>query len=153
MSTAVKMTTTTNHAGRHHLWRPLAAIQSREFRSYATASSRYSRSGSPIFNNKAMVSGLVAVMNNVSAASTDEENSVWYKIENSVRGSGNALFGQTNSTTYFDSIFNGSWELFDLANQSNSTGGRVVEDTFELLTMVGTAVILGLLILATVIGK
>ncbi|GJQ85687.1 hypothetical protein Trydic_g6845 [Trypoxylus dichotomus] len=143
---------TSNYVGRHHLWRPSAAIQSREFRSYATAPSTYSRKGSPILNNKAMVSGLVAVMNNVSAASTDEDNSVWYKIENSVRGSGNAPFGQTNST-YFEGVFNGSWELFDLANQSNSTGGRTADDTFELLTMVGTAVVLGLLILATVIGK
>ncbi|KAK9695496.1 hypothetical protein QE152_g32534 [Popillia japonica] len=147
---------TTGYAGNYHAWRPLAAVPSKEMRPYTVSgpSVYYNRRGLPVFNNKAMVSGLVAVMNNVSsAASTDEDNSVWYKIENSVRGSGNVPFGQTNSTYVFDGIFNASIELFDLGNQSNGTGDRAVEDTFELVTMIGTAVVLGLLILATVIGK
>lgn len=140
--------------GHHHLWRPLPHIQSKEMRPFATSTTPYNHRGaSAVFNNKAMVSSLVAVMNNVSSASSDEDNSVWYKIENSVRGSGIAPFGQTNSTYVLDGIFNASVDLFDLGNQSNATGDRAAEDTFELLTMIGTAVVLGLLILATVIGK
>lgn len=149
--------TTTDTTGSHHLWRPLAAISLKEMRPFgATASNAYGKgAGPPALTNKAMVSGLLAVMNNVSSAttsSTDEDNSVWYKIESSVRGSGNGPFGQTNSTYVFDGFFNSTSDLFDPANRTNGTADRP-EDTFEVITMIGTAVILGLLILATVIGK
>ncbi|KAJ3626617.1 hypothetical protein MTP99_017098 [Tenebrio molitor] len=124
----------------HHLWRPLAAMSGKEQEpSVITAPPENFSLKSTIFHN------IITI-----ASSTEENNDVWYPI----------VFSE-NSSLYFkkydDLFFYPNYTLmnnFSLNFTVNRTFTYSPQDeTIKIITMVGIAVLLGFIILATVIGK
>lgn len=131
----------------HHLWRPLAAISSKEENHISATILPISDINNNTLHTISMSSILTAITPVTSSISTDQN--VWHKIV--FRTDANSIFNRLNETLD---------ENLDMLNVTvdqyyNYTNGSNVfnEQTWELVTMVGTAVALGLLILATVIGK
>lgn len=142
----------------HHLWQPLAAISTREVNHHLPID-YYSRTTT---SNNAMISNTTAAITSflsaITAATTTSSASIDY--DNTVVLNEMQLSDEQNYT------FNGSNgtldENFDLYsinsldqyyNNYTNLSNVIEEQTWELITMIGTAVALGLLILATVIGE
>lgn len=87
----------------------------------------------------------VATTSLASISFTDENNDVWHRI---------IIETDDNFSNEYDAleVLYNSTEVFK--NFSDAGNGSSVDDiTWKMVTMVGTAASLGLLILATIIGK
>lgn len=149
----------------HHLWQPLAAISTRDELnpSDETTSTTTTHSITMIFNSSTnriinMTTILSAIMKATTTSSSsiiDNDNiTMQHKIEQ-------PKDYLNNSNTFNGSIdlFNGNADLYNIIldqyynNYTNVSYDDDKNQTWQLITMIGTAVVLGLLILATVIGK
>ncbi|XP_044261684.1 5-hydroxytryptamine receptor-like isoform X1 [Tribolium madens] len=125
----------------HHLWRPLAAMSGKEQEPAVIAAPPENFSlKSTIFHN------IITI-----ASSTEESNDVWYPLDG-------------NETSNFlvkkidDSYLYPNYSLLNSNFSSNFSVNRTFnyyqhDETIKIVTMVGIAVLLGFIILATVIGN
>ncbi|KAJ3642506.1 hypothetical protein Zmor_025277 [Zophobas morio] len=131
-----------DYARAHHLWRPLAAMSGKEQQpSVITTPPENFSLKSTIFHH----------IITIASSSTEESNDVWYPI----------VFNE-NSSLYFkkydDFYFYPNYSLMSSNFSSNFSVNRTFsyhphDETIKIVTMVGIAVLLGFIILATVIGK
>lgn len=130
-----------NFATSHHLWRPMAAISAQlPAMPTTTTTSIIGDNRSPLVATS--TSATIAV-----STGADETNDVWLQIRGMVLRNG--------SDGYLGDLVAG--------NETNCTGSGNVwfnetdtvygNTTWEIVGMVGTAIALGLIILATVIGE
>ncbi|XP_022901391.1 5-hydroxytryptamine receptor-like [Onthophagus taurus] len=150
-------TTTVDYVESHHLWRPMAAISSaKEIKSFATAPMVHHKllMSNKSLNNlvastvKYMLTTTKSVVTTSTISTTEEEDSgMWYKIEfNEID---DFSMSKHNETSF---IVNDTLDYLNGTNATNATTTNS-EVTAELVTMIATGVVLGLLILATVIGN
>nr|XP_015838796.1 PREDICTED: uncharacterized protein LOC661612 isoform X2 [Tribolium castaneum] len=125
----------------HHLWRPLAAMSGKEQEPAVIAAPPENFSlKSTIFHN------IITI-----ASSTEESNDVWYPLDGNETS--NFLLKK-----YDDSYFYPNYSLLNSNFSSNFSVNRTFnyyphDETIKIVTMVGIAVLLGFIILATVIGN
>lgn len=141
----------------HHLWRPLAAISAKEevrsLINVPTTILMKLSTPAPTFKTSAATTVTSALSQITSSTLSDESNDVWQRL---VYKNGSDVFAGTTDIDGYD--------LFDVSNLV--INGTICNVTFcsnetaffaspfwEVVTMVGTSLVLGLIILATVIGK
>lgn len=129
-----------SYADSHHLWRPLAAISDQQQPALITAM--------PIttvdINNR---SPLLTSTSTMISTVADDTNDVWLQIRGMVLRNGTDGFGDLVVGNETNCGGNDSSVWF------NETETVYVNSTWEIVGMVGTAIALGLIILATVIGE
>ncbi|KAK5645191.1 hypothetical protein RI129_006491 [Pyrocoelia pectoralis] len=137
----------------HHMWRPLAAISLNDnFRTIVTAPSIQSKK----FHKKVTMMEIhttrlpPTVFPNYHE-DDDDSNDVWHKIIFDTDS--NSIFSRLNETDVNITALSYN-STTSYGNNSFSNETNYSQDvTWHLVTMIGTAVVLGLLILATVIGN
>lgn len=145
-----------NLAAGPNSWRPFASTFNREQNNLSTNVSPLASASGTLFGNPTAASPANFFSNfksvkflqptQIISTSTEYDNDVWHLVQ-----------FQENSSYYF-----GSPEEMDLYPVSNSSSNGTygydqslndLNVTIELVTMIVTAILLGLIILATVIGK
>lgn len=160
----------------HHLWQPLAAISTREEINSAsdetTSTTTTHNSITMIFNSSTnRIINMTTILSAITRATTttssiDYDNITFeHKAEHYYKDYfNNATITNNNINNIFNDssidIFNGNnGDLYNYTldpyynNNYTNVSNDDMDQTWQLITMIGTAVALGLLILATVIGK
>lgn len=132
----------------HHFWKPLAALSlNEEVRSIVTDSHLKSNKIHDSLR-KTLVSAVTLPVTHISVMEDDTD--VWHRII--FHPDANSIFNRLNETElnatglFCNSSICGNYSLSNETTHSQ-------EVVWQLVTMIGTAVVLGLLILATVIGE
>lgn len=135
----------TDYAKSHHLWRPMAALSGSEEMENELTSSKPVHKSKLNFTIKTIANVITEI---TSIKYANDENSVWQPA---------MMGGELNGSYYFNDTRDNYLDMYNVTSESygnltnSSYSGN--EEMIRLLTMIGTAVVLGLLILATVIGK
>lgn len=166
-----------DYAKNHRLWRPLAAISGGEPPSTTTAALititpmiANNRNGTTPITSTISTILDYTIRNNVltSVAAADRDNNnVWYPVrfnrnsslyfDDKVQDESTEVFYYSN-VTLIGNVNNDNNYSFDdlllsISSSVNSSSIDSTGDTIKLMAMVGTAIVLGFIILATVIGK
>lgn len=135
-----------SYAVSHHLWRPLAAISDQHpalITAMPVTTSLTVDNRSPL----TPTSPLHMMINPTASSVMDDSNDVWLQIRGMVLRNGSESFGDLVEGNCSSCGVNESSVWF------NETETVYMNTTWEIVGMVGTAIALGLIILATVIGK
>lgn len=147
-----------DYAKSHHLWRPLAAISAKEevrsLINVPTTILMKLSTPAPTLKTSAATTVTSALSQITSSTLSDERNDVWQR-----------LFYKNSSDVFAGTTDIDGYDLFDVSNLvmngticnvtfcSNDTTAIFTNPIWEVMTMIGTSLVLGLIILATVIGK
>lgn len=136
-----------SYAVSHHLWRPLAAISDQQ---PALITAMPVTTSMTIDNNRSPLtptSPLQMMINPTISSVMDDSNDVWLQIRGMVLRNSSESLGDLVEGNCTTCGVNGSSVWF------NETDTVYMNSTWDIVSMVGTAIALGLIILATVIGK
>lgn len=139
----------------HHMWKPLAAISAREEMrtNLVTVPSPFLKSTTHSAFHKKITNAItteILPVSHVTTSLTNNEVDVWHKII--FETDSNSILNRINETdTNVTGILYNATMAYGNYSLSNETYSNEV--AWQLVTMIGTAVALGLLILATVIGE
>lgn len=140
-----------SYADSHHLWRPLAAIS--DHQPALITAMPYTigdNNRSPLLTpTPALISSTATT---ATATTADDTNDVWLQIRGMVLRNGSDGFGDLmgNESNCNNGSGGGGGVWF---NETETVFGVSSNSTWEIVGMVGTAIALGLIILATVIGE
>ncbi|XP_049823701.1 5-hydroxytryptamine receptor [Aethina tumida] len=131
-----------DYAVSHHLWRPLAAMSVNDHDQRGVVAVSVSPTETVAYAVNSMFPETSTTVN-------DDVNDVWF-----------SKYYRNNSDWLFEST--DSWEVDNVSSVNMTFDGfgfgfgfnrTNIDDTIELITMIVTAILLGLIILATVIGN
>lgn len=129
-----------DYAVSHHLWRPLAAmsVNDHDQRGVVPVS---------VSPTETVAYAVNSMFPETSTTVNDDVNDVWF-----------SKYYRNNSDWLFEST--DSWEVDNVSSVNMTFDGfgfgfnrTNIDNTIELITMIVTAILLGLIILATVIGE
>lgn len=147
-----------DYASNHHQWRPLAAISAREeVRTLVTVPTTILTTlNAPAATLKSSLTSTLtsAITRITSVTPMEDSNDVWHALV--FKNGSDALFERTARGDDYE-FLNGSFVIgngtFGNATLILDDTGMFLDSMWAKVTVIGTAVALGLIILATVIGE